>query len=142
MNNKIICVDANLLVRLVSSPISETVYLDLWEQWKKQNYQVFAPSLCYYEVANALHRMYKANLLTLEETNIALEDALNLDITLYSNINLHRQALKLARQIGFPAAYDAHYLALAQLLESDFYTADKKLFNSVKDLFDWIHLVQ
>lgn len=142
MSNNLICVDANLLVRLVSSPISETVYLNLWQQWKQNNYKIFAPTLCYYEVVNALYRMNKANLLTLEETNIALEDALNLDVILYGDIELHRQALILAKKIGFPASYDAHYLALAQLLESNFYTADKKLYNSVKDLFSWVNLVE
>lgn len=39
MNNIIICVDANLLVRLVSSHPSEIVYLELWRQQIK-NYLI------------------------------------------------------------------------------------------------------
>ncbi|HEY9705235.1 MAG TPA: type II toxin-antitoxin system VapC family toxin [Allocoleopsis sp.] len=142
MSNNIICIDANFLVRLVSSHPSETIYLQLWTQWKNNNYQIFAPTLCYYEVSNALYRMNKANLLSTENANLALEYALNLDIILYGNIGLHIQASKLAKQLNLSAAYDAHYLALAQLLESDFYTADKKLYNSVKDVFSWVHLVE
>jgi predicted nucleic acid-binding protein len=142
MSKNIICIDANFVVRLVCSHPSETIYINLWTEWKNNNYEIFAPTLFYYEVTNALYRMNRANQLTLEETNLALEYALELDVTLYGNIGLHRQADKLARKLNLSAAYDAHYLALAQILEVNFYTADKRLFNSVKDVFSWIYFVQ
>jgi len=37
-------------------------------------------------------------------------------------------------------AYDGYYLALSQVLECDFWTADKHLFNTLQDArMDWVH---
>jgi len=49
--------------------------------------------------------------------------------------------LSLAQNLTFPAAYDAHYLALAEQLSADFYTAYSRLFNAVKNFFPWVYLV-
>jgi predicted nucleic acid-binding protein len=40
-----------------------------------------------------------------------------------------------------PAAYDAHYLALAQWLRCECWTADGRLWNTVKSEFAWVRWV-
>ncbi|MFM5981301.1 MAG: type II toxin-antitoxin system VapC family toxin [Sphaerospermopsis kisseleviana] len=50
-------------------------------------------------------------------------------------------ALTLAKNLNLSAAYDAHYLALSQLLNAEFYTADKRLYNSVKSSLNWVHFI-
>ncbi len=52
---------------------------------------------------------------------------------------LHRRAWELARHFGRPAAYDAHYLALAEMKGCPLWTADKRLFNAVRAELDWVH---
>jgi predicted nucleic acid-binding protein len=37
-----------------------------------------------------------------------------------------------------PRAYDTAYLALAQLRNCEFWTADKRLFNAVSGELDWV----
>ncbi|MGL5941658.1 MAG: type II toxin-antitoxin system VapC family toxin [Waterburya sp.] len=76
-----------------------------------------------------------------EEAEQLLEEALNLSITFYGDKTLHQEALTLARSLNLTAAYDAHYLALANRFNAEFYTSDKKLFNSVKNILAWVHLV-
>ena len=71
-----------------------------------------------------------------------LEEALNLGITLYGDKALHKRALALSRSLNLPAAYDTHYLALSERFNAEFYTSDKRLFNSVKDTITWIHLIK
>ena len=46
--------------------------------------------------------------------------------------NLHRTALTIAATYDLPAAYDAHYLALAQILGCDFWTGDGTLINTLR----------
>ncbi len=46
----------------------------------------------------------------------------------------------LAKKLALPAAYDAHYLALAQDFAAEFYTADKRLFNAVNSIYSWVKL--
>lgn len=43
------------------------------------------------------------------------------------NIQIANSAFELVNQFNLPASYDAHYLALAQHLNCDFYTGDKRL---------------
>jgi predicted nucleic acid-binding protein len=50
-------------------------------------------------------------------------------------------ASNIAKTLKLSAAYDAHYLALSKLLNAEFYTADKRLYNSVKSSFNWVHFI-
>ena len=45
--------------------------------------------------------------------------------------NLHGKALEMASRFGQGAAYDAHYLALAESLRCELWTADEKFYRSV-----------
>jgi predicted nucleic acid-binding protein len=99
------------------------------------------PALFYYEVNNALHRYGVSGQLTQEEGTILLEEVLGFDLRSYGDAELHRQALKIARRENLPASYDAHYLALAERLEIEFWTGDRRLFNAVRSRLSWVHLV-
>jgi predicted nucleic acid-binding protein len=144
MTNNLVCTDANFIVRLVNSQVPNSAFITLWEEWKANQITVVAPTLFYYEVTNALYRMNKAGHMTIEEAKEALIDALSFNITLYGHRqlpNLHQTAFELANQFNLSASYDAHYLALAQHLNCDFYTGDKRLYNTVQNQISWIKLV-
>ena len=140
--SKVICVDANFVVFLVQANSETSPFIVLWDEWQKQNHQIIAPTLFGYEVTNVFHRMSVAGQISPEEAEQLLEEALNLGITLYGDKALHERALALARSLNLRAAYDAHYLALSERFDAEFYTSDKRLFNSVKDTITWIHLVK
>lgn len=40
------------------------------------------------------------------------------------------------------SVYDAHYLALAQRLSIELWTADKRLYNAVKSSLGWVKLLR
>ncbi|MBC8099768.1 MAG: type II toxin-antitoxin system VapC family toxin [Armatimonadetes bacterium] len=46
-------------------------------------------------------------------------------------MKLYRRAYELAEQLSLPTAYDAQYLAVAEHLGCDFWTADERLYNAV-----------
>ena len=114
----------------------------MWDEWQERNRQIIAPTLLGYEVTNVFHRMSIAGQISPEEAEQLLEDALSLGISLSGDKALHERALILARSLNLPAAYDAHYLALAEKFNALFYTSDKRLFNSVNNTLSWIHLVR
>jgi len=136
-----ICVDASFIARLLVGTPEQSQWETLWIQWHESASLIVAPTLLYYEISNALHRLTVANQLTMAQADQALSDALSLEIQLYGNNELHQQAIALARQLNLPAAYDAHYLALAQRLEAEFWTSDRRLFNAVQSTLTWVHLV-
>lgn len=140
MTAGVVCVDANFIVGLVSSAPSETRFRNLWSQWRESVHRIVAPALIYYEISNAFHRLTVGGLLLPERASQFLEDALSLNITLYSDAELHQHALTLAKQLMLPATYDAHYLTLAQRLGAEFWTADRRLVQSVQATLPWVNL--
>jgi predicted nucleic acid-binding protein len=141
MNSSWICVDANLVIRLVSDPADEPIQY-LWEQWDSERRQISAPTFLYFEVANALYRYHKLGYLSASSVQLAFRAALALPLELHGEPDLHWRALDLAEKFSLPAAYDAHYLALAELLEGEFWTADRWLARTVQSALPWVHLVE
>ena len=75
--------------------------------------------------------MKRAGQLLDTEAQESLNNALNLSIRFYSDRQIHQQAFGIAQPFNLPAAYDAHYLALAQQFQAVLYTGNKRLFNTV-----------
>lgn len=142
MSSSPICVDASILIKLVMSGRHESPVVTMWREWHGAAHFIVAPTLLYYEVSNALHRYVVHGELLPEEAEEALEAALGLNVTLYSDADMHRRALKLAGQFSLPAAYDAHYLALAEALRAEFWTADRRLVRAVQDNLPWVHMIE
>jgi predicted nucleic acid-binding protein len=140
MSSSWLCVDANLVVRLVADPKDE-FGRGLWEQWDAEGQQLAAPTLLYYEVTKALYRYRRQGLMSLVAVRLALKAAFSLPLHLYGEAALHQRALDMAERFSLPAAYDAHYLALAEQLAADFWTADRKLVRAVQDALPWVRLV-
>jgi predicted nucleic acid-binding protein len=141
MRNSWLCVDANLVIRLVADPKDVSVQR-LWERWDAERRRLAAPTLLYYEVTNVLYRYQRHGLMSASAVRLALKAALALPLQLHGEVELHRQALDLADRFSLPAAYDAHYLALAERLGAEFWTADRRLLQAVESALPWVHLVE
>jgi predicted nucleic acid-binding protein len=142
MTGKISCIDANFVVKLVNNPSETSPYLALWDQWEQNQTQIISPTLLCYEVTNVFHRMRRAEQLQNKEAQKSLSNALNLPIRFYDDHLLYQQAFEIAQKFNLSAAYDAHYLALAQRFQAVLYTGDKRLFNTVHSTFSGIYLVE
>ncbi len=136
-----ICVDANLIVRLVAGQKSDA-FRPIWQQWRVEQRQLIAPLLFRFEVTNALYQYYRNGLRTAESMKIDLRAALELPIKMNDGQDLHQAAFDFAVRFNLSAAYDPHYLALADHVGAEFWTADKKLANSVRHALPWVHLVE
>jgi predicted nucleic acid-binding protein len=141
MNSSWLCVDANLVIRLVADPKDKAIR-QLWEQWDDENRQLAAPTLLFYEVSNALYRYQRLGIMSPSAVHLALRAALSLPLRLHGEVDLHWRALELAERFSLPAAYDAHYLAVAEWLGGEFWTADRRLARAVQADLPWVHLVE
>lgn len=140
MRNSWTCIDAGCVVRLFTEPDDER-YPALWRRWREEGQRVVAPRLLRYEVTNALYRSRGQGPLRDESLAGALAGAFALPIQLREDDDLHSLAVGFAVRFSLPAAYDAHYLALADRLGADFWTTDRKLANAVGAALPWVHLV-
>lgn len=140
MTSTAVCVDANIVVRLVGPDPDRRVY-DLWQGWRSSETDLVAPSLLRFEVTNAFHRMRLAGNIADDLAAELLLLALDLPIRYVSDTRLHQDALALAGRFRLAAAYDAHYVALAQHLGAELWTADKRLYNALHPHMDLVRLV-
>jgi predicted nucleic acid-binding protein len=134
-----VCVDASIVVALVTTEAQSEKALALWAEWIRGDVQVVAPALLRYEATSALRRKAVRGAMSLQDARRALEEALSLDIKLLDSPDLSLHAFDLAARFNRPAAYDAHYLALTEMMEGESWTADERLYNAVRDDFPRIH---
>ena len=128
--NGFVVVDASLAFKwLVPEEHSEKA-VGLARSWDSDGTQPVAPQLMPVEVANALHRRVVRNELTVEEATRLMENLLATGIELRETHYLHSRALELASLLHQGAVYDAHYLALAESMDCDLWTADERFYRA------------
>ena len=137
-----ICTDASIVVRLVIQNPENAATVRLWKTWHQEGRLLAGPTLLYYEVSTALRRYVTHAILEPGEATDALEAALGLGIHLIGDANLHRRALEMAQIHSLPATYDAHYLAAAERLSAELWTADRRLFGAVNASLRWVKLLE
>jgi predicted nucleic acid-binding protein len=69
-------------------------------------------------------------------------EALNIRLFV-ADAEQNRSAFEWTRQLKRASAYDSYYLVLAQDLRCNFWTADKRLFNALREAHaDWLHSIE
>lgn len=139
----LVCVDASMVIKLVVAEPGSDQADRLWESWIQAETTVLAPSLLNYEMTAILRKKTSRGELSPDVADRALAAAFSLDIeTVAFSHALHHRALELARQFDRPTAYDAHYLALAEAEDCEFWTVDRRLYNSVQNRFSLIRWLE
>jgi len=135
----VVCVDASVTLKLVLPEEDSDLAQALWSWWRKKRAIVIAPTLWGYEVTSTLRKNAHRGLIPAEKEEVLFDKLHELPVRLMSPAGLHRRASELARRFDRPAAYDAHYLALAEMVGCPFWTADKRLYNRVHNELPWVN---
>ena len=135
MQRSLVCVDANIIISLVTAEAQSQKALNLWTNWMQEDIHVVAPSLLSYEVTSALRRKVVRGIMSYEDARRSLEAASSLDIEFFDQSDLSIRAYDIAFRFNLPNAYDAHYLAVAEILECEFWTSDERLYNTISGSF-------
>jgi predicted nucleic acid-binding protein len=130
-------VDASLVVRFVTNAPDAAIKAR-WRIWHEIGQDFVAPNLLCYEVVNTLHRLTRAGEIPAQGAQTALDTAFRLPIQFHHDLDLHWQALAIAGRLTLPAAYDVHYLALAEREGIEFWTADRRLANAIRPHLSWV----
>ena len=129
MNGSVV-VDASLAVKwLVEEDNSDKAHAVL-QSWVAQDITRIAPYLLPFEVANALYRRVLRGELDVGASTRMIARLLESQLELHQPPNLHARALQLASQLRQGAAYDANYLALAESVGCELWTADERFYRA------------
>lgn len=138
-----IVVDANLCVSLIVPLGYSQAAAEKWIAWEADRASLYAPLLWEYEVVSAIRKAVFATWLNSSEAENALQRLFNLGIAVIPpDSELHRSALQWSDRIGQPVAYDGQYIALAEALQAELWTADKRLSKALSSLnLPWLHWI-
>ena len=126
-----VVIDANIGVALiVKLPFSEAASRQI-DFWRTREVEIVVPALWWYEIISALRKAIRAKVITTADAERAIGDFQSLGLKVIEpTLNVQRAALRWAERLQQGAAYDAQYLALAEHLAAEFWTADRALENN------------
>jgi predicted nucleic acid-binding protein len=135
-------VDANLAVNTALN-FSESLGR-FWECINQEQVTPCAPRLWMSETTSAVRAYLAGKQITANEAEQALRTihALRVEI-INEDETLSLRVLELAELLGQSKAYDAFYLAIAEKMEAEFWTADQRLYNRCREdlKLNWVHWV-
>jgi predicted nucleic acid-binding protein len=137
-----IVIDAKVTLGLfLKLPYSRQVDKKISEGYAEES-KLFAPVFWDYESITGV-RARSINIISNPEVTRIVNGLLGLELQrIQPTQELHLSALLWADRIGHSKAYDSHYLAGAESFSAEFWTADQRLYKSVRALgTDWINLV-
>ncbi len=112
----------------------------LLQNFLASDLELLSISLLPYELANGLWQAVRKGRVTAKDVVLLLETFEQFELPLYAV--RPAEVVSLAERLQCPSAYDAAYLALAEREKAPLVTADKRLYNAVRDSFPWIVLVE
>ena len=140
MNGRVV-VDASMALKWLVKEEHSDEARAIARFWEDQGVRIVAPHFMPVEAANALHRRVVRNEMSVEEAVGLVAGLLASGIDLFDPPNLYGRALELASRLDQGAVYDAHYLALAETLDCELWTADEKFFHAASPVVKNIRLI-
>ena len=128
-----VVVDANLAVYSVLKTPHSLVASRVMGLLAQRGYQPFAPGLWWFEVTSVIHRYRFAGLIPDTKAYAAL-NLLTVELGFQQVDVPVRSAFDWATRLRQKAAYDGFYLAAAEQLGVELWTADQALANNARQL--------
>src|SRR5262249_27658053 len=134
-----VVVDANILIAfgLADEPL-HTQARQLLSTWQSRKEPLVAPILFRSEITAVVRKVVYQQRITPEQGRVMLSQLLAYPIDFHEDIDLLKEAYNLAVRFNRPRAYDAQYVALAERLACEFWTADERLFNILTGSLPWV----
>jgi predicted nucleic acid-binding protein len=136
----VVIVDTSIALKWVMDEDDSAKASALLSRCFVQETTVLAPTLLMYELTNAIYKHVRKGEIDLNDATQALDDALLgfVEFDSPGDSSLSRRAIQLAHQYKLSATYDAHYIALAERENCEYWTADERLWNAVKGKLPWV----
>jgi predicted nucleic acid-binding protein len=135
----VIVVDASIAVKLILNEPDSATVRQRWHQWAMAAELRLAPPLFRSETLSVVRRSVYRGVLSRDDGDAAAQQLLVLPIQIREPPELYQRAWQLSVRYHRPTVYDCCYLALAEIEQCEFWTADRRLANAVGSP-SWLHL--
>ncbi len=126
-------VDASIVIKWYIPEENSDASLELLRKWLHDGDEIVVPALLLYEVTSVLRKTVIKEIITNKEAEDIIDHLCSLGLFTRSGSKvLYKDALRLAQTYNCFTAYDTSYLALAIEEGCEFWTADKKFYNTIK----------
>jgi len=139
-----IVIDASIALRwLLPDPLSEACW-KLYARTAEAGDQITVPTLWVYEVVSGLTKAVYFGSLSPDEARKGLIQIFALGAQPADPTeSFSSRALEWTLRLNRAAAYDSFYLSLAEALGCHMWTADRRLYNSAREIrLEWVHWVE
>jgi predicted nucleic acid-binding protein len=126
MSSQIICIDPGPVIQLTAFPRNNAIKT-LWDRWEREDRRILAPSLLFYDISNILSAYVRQGVLSARTVQTILQAARSLPVHLIDEPDIQIRALALSERLNLPLGCDPHYLALADKLDKELWTYDRRL---------------
>jgi predicted nucleic acid-binding protein len=123
------CVDASVAAKWILDEEHSEQARALYDACVLARELIVAPPLLATEVTNILRQRMRREALSLADALRLSAQFRSFPIGVREPATMYEQVLILADAYELPAAYDAHYVALAQILGCNLWTNDRRLLN-------------
>jgi predicted nucleic acid-binding protein len=135
-------VDASLAAMWLIPERFTPLALEIRRVWASNAIEMIAPPIFRPEMTSVIRKAVHLRFISADDGTVALQKTLNWPILITQDSNdLQRQAYDLATTFKRPRAYDAQYLAVAQMIGCEFWTADERLINSLQGKLPWVRWI-
>jgi len=135
----VIVVDASIALKLILHEPDSAIVRQRWQQWAMAGEIRLAPPPFRSETLSVIRRSVYRGILDRVDGDAAAQQLLVLPIQIREPPELYQRAWQLSVRYNRPTIYDCCYLALAEIEQCEFWTADRRLANAVGSL-SWLHL--
>lgn len=134
-----VCIDASLAIKLVVAEPDSDKADALFAYFADQGARLISPVFFAVETDSILRqKVVVRKELTSEQAEASFAKLVALPIQLIAVPAQRQRAWELSSKFKLATVYDATYLALAELMGCDFWTADRRLFGGVRDSLPFV----
>ena len=138
--NHAVVIDANILFKLVIREDYSDQAQALYIETLSSGTPIYVPPHWAAELTHALYRLIRRRLISEEEGDQALGQFLQFPVQIMGVSELYERAFVFARTHTV-SAYDSLYVVLAEMLNTELWTDDRRLLNSLEQAAPWVRWI-
>jgi predicted nucleic acid-binding protein len=124
---RILCLDTSVWIPYLVPEIYQPQARTLVAEVLSLNLRLVAPAFAWAEVGSVLRKKTRMGVITTEEAQGFFEDFCELPIDYIEEEEIRTRSWEIAEQYGLSTLYDAAFLACAESVSAEFWTADAAL---------------